>query len=283
MGGGDDMDNDDALVGRVLTRREAVRLLAASGTATALAPAGLRAAALAGAGAPALLPACVVQPEMTEGPYFVDRRLQRSDIRIEPSTGAVSAGAPLALAFTVSQVGPDGCRPLPGATVDVWQCDSAGRYSGVTDPGDGDALSALSFLRGAQVTDEQGRAAFLTIYPGWYRGRAVHIHFKIRTSTPMGQAWEFTSQLFFDDALTDRVHGADPYASRGVRDMRNRDDGIFRQAGEQMVLQVAPEGEGYRAAFDLGMDLSDAAVGRPDGMGRGFGGRGRGGPRGDRG
>jgi protocatechuate 3,4-dioxygenase beta subunit len=141
------------------------------------------------------------------------------------------------------------------------------------------------FLRGYQVTDASGVARFTTIYPGWYRGRAVHIHFKIRTPGPSQaaagatpQTYEFTSQLFFDDALSDRVFARPPYAGKGERDRRNGDDGIFRESNGQLLLAVAPSGRSYDAKFDIGLDLTDAKAGRADG---GFG-RGGGPPRGQR-
>ena len=135
------------------------------------------------------------------------------------------------------------------------------------------------FLRGYQVSDADGMVRFTTIYPGWYRGRAVHIHFKIRGDAGSGQSYEFTSQFFFDEALTDRVFARAPYASRVRRDTTNADDGIYREAGPQLVLAVAEAGPGYRALFNLGLDLSDAETGRLD---RGRGPGGPGGPPGDR-
>ena len=198
---GDEHD-DDAPVGRVLTRREAVRLLTMSGaavlvgcdrgaiaattdTAAAAARGTTVVASAAGSVAPAIaLPACVVRPELTEGPFFVDKQLDRSDIRIEPSTGKASEGAPLALTINVSEVGGGKCAPLAGAMVDLWQCDAHGVYSAVNDRMSGTDASSQKFLRGYQVTDAKGVAAFTTIYPGWYRGRTVHIHFKIRTPAP---------------------------------------------------------------------------------------------------
>ena len=88
---------------------------------------------------------------------------------------AVSAGATLTLDWIVSQAdGSAACVPLEGVVVDVWHCDALGDYSGVE-------RNTGNFLRGFQRTDANGRAAFTTIYPGWYQGRAVHIHFKIRT------------------------------------------------------------------------------------------------------
>jgi protocatechuate 3,4-dioxygenase beta subunit len=214
------------------------------------------------------------------GPYFVDKQVERSDIRSDPTTGAMSAGTPLALTFTVSRVDGGRCAPLAGAMVDVWHCDAKGQYSGVNDRMIGFDTVGRKFLRGYQVTDANGQARFTTIYPGWYQGRTVHVHFKIRTPAAAALAdasnvYEFTSQLFFDDALTDRVFTQAPYAAKGTREMRNVEDGIYREAGSQLVLAAAPAGTGYAAQFDVGLDLSDAAVGKAD---RGGGPGGPGGP-----
>ena len=97
-------------------------------------------------------------------------------------------------------------------------------------------------------------ARFTTIYPGWYRGRAVHIHFKIRSPASATAAYEFTSQLFFDDALTDRVHAQQPYAAKGQRDLRNSGDGIYNQGGSELVLTVNPTSGGYAATFDVALE-----------------------------
>ena len=130
------MENDDEMVGRILSRREVVQLIGAGGAAAMFGGAAaawpVRAAGLQNT---APMPGCVVKPEQTEGPYFVDQQLVRSDIRVEPNTGAAKDGVPLALALTVFDVSNGQCRPLPGATVDIWHCDAQGVYSGVTDPG----------------------------------------------------------------------------------------------------------------------------------------------------
>jgi protocatechuate 3,4-dioxygenase beta subunit len=187
----------------------------------------------------------------------------------------VTPGVPLALAFNISQLAGGACTPLPAATVDIWQCNAAGQYSGFSDPRQGFDTTGQTFLRGVQPTNPQGLAAFSTIYPGWYRGRAVHIHVKIRTAAPSG-AYEFTTQVFFDEALSDEVHGRPPYAAHGRRDTTNGRDRIF-QSGDRTVLAVSKRGEGYAAMYDIALDLSDAAAGRPDGRGgRGRFGRGRG-------
>lgn len=229
--------------GRLLARRRTLALLGASGAA-------LLAARNGAAAAVPSLPACVVRPRQTEGPFFVDGDLERSDLRIDPRTGAAKPGVPLRLAFRVSRVGASGCAPLPGAQVHVWHCDAAGDYSSVRDrraPNAGEA-----FLRGFQTTDAAGTARFLTVYPGCYPGRAVHVHFKIRTAdAPRGV--EFTSQLYFDDALSERVYAAAPYASQGRQRLANGDDFLFRDGGKQLLLDVTPESAGYAAVFDIGL------------------------------
>jgi protocatechuate 3,4-dioxygenase beta subunit len=237
------MGSDDGTIGRVLTRREALALLGAGGVA----------ALGAGRPASAAVPdACVVRPALTEGPYFVDVKLGRSDIRSDPADGTLRPGVPLHLTLRVSRLAAGACAPLPGAMVDVWHCDAAGLYSDVTDRGG--STVGRKFLRGYQTTGGDGRVAFTTIYPGAYPGRAVHVHFKVRTDAGRGRAHEFTSQLFFDDALTDQVHARPPYAA-AARRMRNERDGIYRGTGGQLILAAAPSSGGYAAAFDLALEV----------------------------
>jgi protocatechuate 3,4-dioxygenase beta subunit len=107
-------------------------------------------------------------------------------------------------------------------------------------------------LRGFQTTDAAGTVRFLTVYPGCYPGRAVHMHFKIRTADAP-RSVEFTSQLYFDDALSERVYAAAPYASQGRQRLANGDDFLFRDGGKQLLLDVTPESEGYAAVFDIGL------------------------------
>lgn len=135
--------DDDKPIGRVLSRREALTLLGGAGAALFIGG-GLTKVALGQSPATATptpaatgtaLPACAVRPALTEGPYFVDDQLNRSDIRIEPSDGSMKEGAPLRLVFRVSDVSANACVPLVGAQVDIWHCDAQGVYSGVSDPG----------------------------------------------------------------------------------------------------------------------------------------------------
>ncbi len=286
------MENDDQPVGRVLTRREMLSLLAGMGGAVLLAacdPAVSSTAQSTATGAKssqatgtplnqeaqtavaaspvgasptadtAAVPDCVVRPELTEGPYFVDEKLNRSDIRPDPSNNTVSEGVPLALAFVVSQVGTGSCVPLKDAQVDVWHCDALGVYSDVQ------GSTGTKFLRGYQLTDANGNARFTTVYPGWYQGRAVHIHFKICTTSTAQESYEFTSELFLDELITDVVHAQQPYAGKGYRTLKNDGDNIYQNGGSQLLISPVKSGDGYTATFNIGLDLSDTQTGQADG------------------
>lgn len=244
-----EMKGNDHRMGHMLSRREAVALLGATGAAWLLGEHRAPPPALAGLASPA----CIVRPEQTEGPYFLDEKLNRSDIRSDPSTKHVKAGTPLMLTFQIMRIGAESCLPLSGALVDIWHCDAMGVYSDVRDPWF-DTIGQ-QFLRGYQVTDTQGEARFVTVYPGWYPGRTVHIHFKIRTGSADQRRFDFTSQLYFSDELTDRIHSQQPYISRGSRMTRNRHDGIFRHGGDRLIPIMTSTTDGYAATFPIGLQL----------------------------
>jgi len=243
------MTHENTIAGPLLSRREVVIFLGTTGAAWLMAGNLSPKLVVAGTGGPS----CVVRPEQTEGPYFVDERLNRSDIRSDPTDGRVKSGTQLALTLQVSRLGAGDCHPLPGAQVDIWHCDALGVYSDVRDPGFN--TIGQKFLRGYQVTDGRGEARFVTLYPGWYAGRTVHIHFKIRTAPRAQRSFEFTSQLYFDDGLTDRVHAAPPYAAQGPRTARNQHDWIFRRGGDELMLAPTIEADGYAASFAIGLLL----------------------------
>lgn len=162
---------------------------------------------------------CLLQPEVSEGPFYVDPNLIRADITED------RAGLPMTLRL---QVVTAGCAPVVGVRVDVWHCDAAGSYSGVQNLG-GDDLTGQKFLRGSQISDAAGTVAFQTIFPGWYPGRTTHIHYKVI----LADTTVLTSQIFFDDAVTSAIYDDHhAYAANGVRrEIFNRDDGIARKAG----------------------------------------------------
>ena len=227
----------------------------------------------------AALAMCVMTPEQTEGPYYIDTDLMRSDI----TEG--KPGTPLRLDLTVLNAA--SCQPLSQATVEVWHCDAAGDYSGFTGtlqptgggaggpggppPGDGPPPGSgpggpppgagpqmrntpnndMVFLRGGQISDAAGKVTFQTIYPGWYMGRTVHIHIKVHVA---GEEVH-TSQLFFDDDLSDRVFGQAPYDGHQGRDTRNATDTIFQDGGKEGLLTMTPSGNGYVGTLTLGVQV----------------------------
>lgn len=199
------------------------------------------------------LPACIVTPEQTEGPYFVDQQLNRSDIR------SGQEGVPLQLTLRVFNINGNRCSAAVGAIVDVWHCNALGIYSGVQDNVERFDTSGQNFLRGSQVTDENGTVRFTTIYPGWYPGRTAHIHFKVRTQPTPNQGFEFTSQLYFDDSITDQVFDQEPYASKGPRSATNARDGIYRDGGELLTLKLSEVDQGFATTFDIGIYTTEAS------------------------
>ncbi len=233
-----------------VTRRQA---LAAGAGGVALLFAGpLRGGAAGGDVAEAASATCVMTPEKTEGPYFVDEALNRSDIRASKDGSAVQPGTPLALTMYVFDASAD-CAPVAGAQVDVWHANADGAYSDVAQNG----TTGQTWLRGYQVTDADGKVTFRTIWPGWYRGRTVHIHFKVRAG-----GLEFTSQLFFTDAMNAQVFATAPYGARGTADTLDTTDGIYGADGSSLLLHPSADGAGYRADFSVG--LSGGATGHDD-------------------
>ncbi|MES2580366.1 MAG: intradiol ring-cleavage dioxygenase [Pseudomonadota bacterium] len=197
--------------------------------------------------------ACIVTPEQTEGPYFVDEKLMRSDIRFDPTDGSIQEGMLLTLTINVFKTGSSACTPIKDAIVDIWHCNAEGVYSDAKDRSFD--TRGRKFLRGYRLTDELGAVKFFTVYPGWYDGRAVHIHFKIRTTDASGKSHEFTSQLYFDDKLNDEVFALAPYAGKGVRRINNSNDGIYEEGGRQLMLKPYKTADGYMANFDVGLNL----------------------------
>jgi protocatechuate 3,4-dioxygenase beta subunit len=195
-------------------------------------------------------------PAKTIGPYFVEEKLNRSDITTDPATGAVTTGVPLALDLTLMNED-DGCSPLAGAQVDIWHADPGGKYSDESVEG----TSGKKYLRGYQVTGSDGKVAFRTVYPGWYAGRTVHIHARVRTFDTSGTAtYDFLTQLFFDDALTDTVYKQAPYSTRGTRTTRNADDTIYGSDGATLIPSLSSDGDvGYAGAFTFGLSAGTSA------------------------
>jgi protocatechuate 3,4-dioxygenase beta subunit len=241
--------NDDDKSTERLTRRDsllklgglAVSVVGGGTAARELWESGEAEAASAGlAAVDAGLVSCVLTPEMTEGPFFVEGdRVRRNITEGKP-------GLPLALRLTVLDVST--CKPIKGAAVDIWHCDAGGDYSGTSVQSSG----TRTFLRGIQRTNRNGVALFKTIYPGWYPGRTVHIHVKVF----LGGRTVHTGQLFFPDTLTDAVYRRAPYSSRGARTTRNASDSIFLNGGRRSLLKLAKSGSGYVGRITMGVSRS---------------------------
>jgi protocatechuate 3,4-dioxygenase beta subunit len=204
------------------------------------------------ASAPSITPAafagsatCTVTPSQTEGPYYIDVDKIRGDIREDRE------GARLLVAVRVLDT--DGCTPVKDAVFEIWHCDAGGLYSGFENasqggPGGSSAGStdATRYLRGAQITNADGIAEITTIYPGWYQGRTVHIHAKVFLSNKA----VLTTQLYFDDEVSDAVYASAPYKSHGTRTTRNGNDSIYRG---DTALSVTKDQDGYLGLMTIGI------------------------------
>jgi protocatechuate 3,4-dioxygenase beta subunit len=190
---------------------------------------------------------CLLTPQTTQGPYWFDPKLERADITEE------RPGIPLKLAIRVVEGAT--CVPLSGARVDVWHCDAAGVYSGYDGQGKTGSTEGQTFLRGHQPTDARGLANFVTVYPGWYRGRTTHIHVKVFLDED-GQTNVLTCQLFFPDALSEWIYeNVSDYARPGeVRDTLNATDMIAEGQGRSTFGYISEQADCYAMTVTLGVD-----------------------------
>jgi hypothetical protein len=183
---------------------------------------------------------CVLTPELTEGPYYVAGEKLRRDV----TEG--KAGTALLLKLTV--VNASTCKPVKNASVEIWHCDAGGVYSGAVANNPG-----TNFLRGVQKTNATGVATFKTIYPGWYQGRAVHIHVKVHVAGTVVH----TGQLFFPAGVTNVVYKRAPYSAHGTTpDTLNPNDSIFRNGGSKGLLTLKKDGTGYIGSIGMGVHLT---------------------------
>ena len=181
--------------------------------------------------------ACAVTPTETIGPYPSLTDLFRSDIR-ETKTGTV-------LTLTIKVVNASsGCAPVSGANVEIWHVDAAGNYSQYG------TQTAQTYLRGIQTTNANGEVTFTTIYPGWYQGRATHIHAEVAIG---GRSVKVT-QIAFPESVNNTVHGSGVYSSRGTNPMSNLSDGIFSDSlSSEIVTPSGSPAAGYTATFQIGI------------------------------
>jgi protocatechuate 3,4-dioxygenase beta subunit len=203
-------------------------------------------------------------PQQTEGPYFVDEGLERSDIRSDTSSGKIEEGTTLILQINAYDVNKTGdCVPLEDAKVDIWHANSQGLYSDIFQIG----TLGKKYLRGHQMTDENGSVSFTTIYPGWYEGRAIHIHIKIRTFEGEEKRFDWTSQFYLPDMISSEVHMQSPYSNHGQPQVENMDDGIYTgpstdglfqsETGKHLMLNLTKTEQGYLGSFSVVVDAID--------------------------
>ena len=241
-----------------LTRRRLIEILGGASVAALSGCGGSRTSATSSGGASSsgttwgTTASCVLTPELTVGPYFVDEKLNRSDLTTTTTdTNALNA-TPLTLTMTIMEYASSGCSALVGAQVDVWQADAAGVYSDESV----ENTTGQTFLRGYQITDSNGSVRFKTVVPGWYSGRTIHIHVMIRTLSSSGAVLsEFTTQLFFDQTVLNALTTVPPYSSRGLPDTTNVQDNIYNSA-TQLTLANASSGGGYTASITLGVQIA---------------------------
>jgi protocatechuate 3,4-dioxygenase beta subunit len=226
---------------RPLTRASLLRL---AGLAAGAVGVGAWKTGSADGGGPAAVESgavsCVLTPEQTEGPYYITgEKLRRNITEGRPGTTLI-----LRLAVVDASM----CKPIKGATVDIWHCDAAGTYSGF-----GRGSGNRTFMRGVQKTDSRGVATFQTVYPGWYAGRTVHIHVKVHLRGNVVH----TGQLYFPDPLTDAIFRRAPYSKRGRRTTRNSDDFVFASGGRKSMLRLRRRRVGgYVGAITMGVHRS---------------------------
>jgi protocatechuate 3,4-dioxygenase beta subunit len=237
------------------TRRQLLRLAGGAGAALVAGCASRNADTIRTAVARAAPPArsaaagCALDPEVTEGPYWISNHLTRRDIRDG------RPGLPLTLDFTVQDA--TTCKPIGNADVEVWQADAGGVYSGFsgsTPPGGGGGQATPNnskrFLRGHQKSDANGKVRFVTIFPGWYTGRTPHIHLKVH----VGGSVVHTGQVFFNEATADGIYKTGAYSSHGQPDTSHASDSIYAQAGASratMKLRRRRKQKGYIGSIGL--------------------------------
>jgi protocatechuate 3,4-dioxygenase beta subunit len=231
---------------RKMSRREMLAMVGAAGAVAAARCGGSEASPVSPTTTTtttATSAACAVSPSETIGPYPSLTDLIRSDIREGKS------GTPLSLTITVVTVNGT-CAPVANATVDVWQCDAEGHYSQYPQPGFNG--TSQTFLRGIQTTDGSGRVTFTTVYPGWYQGRATHIHVEV---TVNGQSVKVT-QIAFPESVTAAVYASGVYAAKGQNPTSNNGDMVFSDSlASEMATVSSDVTSGYTATFTVGVSL----------------------------
>ena len=225
-----------------VNRREALTYLGAAGAALAVgcggdSPTAASAATGGDSATTSTNAACATTPNETAGPFPSVTDMFRSDIREN------KPGTALVLTISVVNVS-NACAPVSGASVEIWQCDATGNYSQYG------TQAGQTYLRGIQTTNAGGEVTFTTIYPGWYQGRATHIHAEVT----IGGVSRKVTQIAFPESVNNTVYGSGVYASRGSNPTSNARDGIFADSlAAELVTPTGDPGGGYRAKFQIAL------------------------------
>lgn len=214
---------------------------------------------------------CVLSQEEVSGPYFRNTKLIRRDItESEP-------GLPLLIKIKV--VERNSCTPLHNVFVDIWHCNARGSYSGWShinpdleaEPDNVGKISRTddkTFLRGSQQSDSQGILRFTSVYPGFYAGRATHIHLAIRKPSKNQNDtshFAYVGQLYFPEEYNRNVYQLDSYTHRKIKPLSAADDEIYKKYhGERSVLNISTIGgdgilNGLLAEIEIAIDLSNSS------------------------
>jgi len=189
--------------------------------------------------------ACAVTPTETEGPYPDRTGMINSTAFYRQDVTEGKPGLPLTLALSVVDVN-RGCSPVVNATVEIWHCDAAGNYSEYGNS------TGETFLRGLQRSDADGKVAFTTIYPGWYQGRATHIHLEVFVNGASVK----TTQMAFPDDVNAAVYSTGVYGARGNNPIRTSADGIFADGTSlEMATMSGNTSSGYTATLQLAVTV----------------------------
>lgn len=200
---------------------------------------------------------CTLNAEVTEGPYSLDGALVREDIREDKE------GVEVRYTFTVVDTAAD-CAPLAGALLEIWHCDALGEYSGFVGGNGHEEEDNGTFLRGGQVTDENGEVTLVSIWPGHYVSRAVHVHMRVHTDVTLtddsytGGEVIHTGQLFFDPDINTAVQDVSPYSDNTTSETQLEDDSIYDDGGASSgLLTLTALGtdvsDGYTATLTVGV------------------------------
>jgi len=237
---------------RTFSRRQALGLLGAASAAVAAAcgsspttPTATTTSGGSSTGGTTTSSACAVSPNETAGPYPDRTGMVSNSAFYRQDITEGKSGLPLTLALTVVNVA-NGCAPVANANVEIWQCDASGTYS------EYGSAAGQTFLRGLQATNANGVVTFRTVYPGWYMGRATHIHLQVYLNGAVVK----TTQVAFPETVSAAVYRTGVYASHGQNSTTNSSDNVFSDGTDHELAALAGDtSSGYTATLTVGISV----------------------------